>query len=205
MSSHPYTAAIKQKYAGMSDEELLLLAKKEGLDLTAEAVTLLREELGRRKIGADIMAELDREIIVRYGLKIKQSEEDVHADLYNKAWKFAFNSKANGQTDNETYSGLIQTGINSEYAYYILNSIKDKAEALAKDSLSAAQAGLVILIIGIFLVYYTFKLGHFQAAAVFVPVTGMLRIVTATVTKSKYQTIVDNIKSERDQQDVEQG
>ena len=41
MSPHPYTAAIKQKYAGMGDEEILLLAKKEGLDLTAEAVTLL--------------------------------------------------------------------------------------------------------------------------------------------------------------------
>src|SRR5665213_154782 len=137
MSPHPYTAAIKQKYAGMGDEEILLLAKKEGLDLTAEAVTLLREELGRRKIGADIMAELDREIIVRYGLKIKQFEEDVHADLYSKAWKFAFNAKANGQTDYETYSGLLQTGINSEYAYFILNSIKGKAEALVKDSISA--------------------------------------------------------------------
>lgn len=205
MSPHPYTAAIKQKYTGMSDEEILLLAKKEGLDLTAEAVTLLREELGRRKIGADIMAELDREIIVRYGLKIKQFEEGVHTDLYSKAWKFAFNAKANGQTDYETYSGLLRTGINSEYAYYILNSIKDKAEVLVKDSISAAQAGLVILIIGIFLVYYTVKLEHFQAAAALVPVAGMLRIVTATVTKSKYQTIVDNIKSERDQQDAEQG
>ena len=182
----------------MADEEILLFAKTEGMNLTSDALICLRDELNKRNIGREIMEALEHEIIFQYGLKVKKFEENAKLDIYIEAWNYAFKMKAGGHSDYEIHSGLQQMSISSEYAFYITSNLRKKAESLIKDSISDAQAGLVIMIIGFFLVYYSFQIGHFQAVAILIGVAGIFRIALSNIRKSRYQKIIDNIENEPD-------
>ena len=54
---------IQETYKNMYDQQLLDLAIEDGLNLTADAYKILREELKKRNIGSDIIQKLDHEII----------------------------------------------------------------------------------------------------------------------------------------------
>src|ERR1700743_213787 len=112
--------AIKEVYAAMGDEEILAFAKAAGLHLTADAISVLRDELRKRNIGEDIIREIEREIIFKYGLQAKKLADDVGKELFTRGLKLAIKMKLNAASNYELHEKLQDIGINSDYAFYII-------------------------------------------------------------------------------------
>lgn len=187
---------VRETYAAMGDSEILDLAKTEGLSLTSEAFLLLRDELAKRNIGADIIASLEHEIILRYGLRVKNLEDDFNKDLYEKGWDYAFKMKIKGISNYEIHKGLQDIGFNSEYAFYVINNLKEKSISLIEDLNKEAIAGIAIAVIGGFLVYISFKIERFEAAAILVLLGGFVRVFVSLIRKDKFEKLINNIDSE---------
>jgi hypothetical protein len=192
---------VRETYAVMGDSEILDFAKTEGLGLTSEAFLLLRDELTKRNIGADIIASLEHEIILRYGLRAKNLEEDFNKDLFAKGWDYAFKMKIKGLSNYEIHKGLQEIGFNSEYAYYVIGNLKEKSISLIEDSKMEAISGIAIAVIGGFLVYVSFRIERFEAPAILLLLGGFVRVFVSLVRKDKFEKLINNIDSELEQEE----
>lgn len=189
-------AVIRETYAAMSDPEILEFAEKEGLGLTSYAIVLLRDELRKRSIGADVIKSIEREIIFQYGLQAKKFEEDINKDIFLRAWNLAFKMKMNSASSYEIHHSLKESGISSEYAFYIISNLREKSDALRKDSITDVQAALAVTLVGTILVYISLKIERFEAGAFVVLAGGIVRTFISISKSDKFKRIVHIIDSE---------
>jgi hypothetical protein len=188
--------AVKDVYANMMDDELLLFASNEGLKLSSEAFLVLREELKRRDIGGDIVNKLEHEIIFQASIQKKQFGEDLNRNLYLRSLDFALSQKEKGVSNYDIYVGLIEQGISEEHSTYIVNRIDAWTEDLLKDSRLEIQSGVGIMLLGIIAIYATIQIGHFQLPAIMLLLVGVVRIFIFSTKKVKYNRILNRIRME---------
>lgn len=187
---------IQEAYENMYDEELLDFAKNEGLKVSADAFLVLREELNRREIGADIIQQLEHEIILQASLSSKRFTEDINKSLFNEAFEFCLNQKQAGASNYDIYAGLIEMGVEEEYANYMVNKIQDWTENLQKNSKTDLQVGVVILILGSMALYVAATNGRFEFVMILISIAGLVRIITSVNKNSRYKKILDAIREE---------
>lgn len=160
----------------MSDNQILSFAKENGMTLSSDGFLILREELNRRNIGSEILKELEHEIILHQSLQIKKIEEDVHRDLFQKAWEYAFTAREKGESDYIIFNELLKLDIREDYAHHIIRNIKTQAETLKKDAINEVQTGFGIFLVGLLLLYGAISIDRFQIPAGIVPIIGVVRI-----------------------------
>ncbi len=196
MSNEIDISRIHEAYANMYDEELLDFAKKEGARISADAFIVLREELNRREIGADIIQQLEHEIILQASLSSKRFTEDINKSLFNEAFEFCLSQKQAGTTNYDIYAGLIEMGVDEEYANYMVNKIQDWTENLQKSSKTDLQVGVIILILGSMALYVAATNGRFEFVMILISIAGLVRIITSVNKNSRYKKILDTIREE---------
>jgi hypothetical protein len=187
---------IQEAYANMYDEEILDFAKNEGLKVSADAFLVLREELNRREIGADIIEQLEHEIILQASLRSKRFTEDINKSLFNEAFEFCLSQKQAGAGNYDIYAGLIEMGVEEEYANYMVNKIQEWTENLQKNSKTDLQVGVVILILGTMALYVAATNGRFEFVMILISIAGLVRIITSVNKNSRYKKILDTIREE---------
>ena len=188
--------SVRAAYQYMGDEELLSFSKNEGLKLTTDAYLVLKEELQKRNIGANIIAQLEHEIILRYSLRQKKFEEDIHKDLFISSLEFALAAKRKGVSRYDIYAGLIEHGINEDYASYMINKLDEWAVKLHKGSVLEMQTGAGILVVGIIMLFMAVKIQQFEIVAGMILLTGLIRMLASWNRKNKFKKIIDTILSE---------
>lgn len=196
MSPKIEMTSVRAAYQYMGDEELLSFSKNEGLKLTTDAYLVLKEELQKRNIGANIIAQLEHEIILRYSLRQKKFEEDIHKDLFISSLEFALAAKRKGVSRYDIYAGLIEHGINEDYASYMINKLDEWAVKLHKGSVLEMQTGAGILVVGIIMLFMAVKIQQFEIVAGMILLTGLIRMLASWNRKNKFKKIIDTILSE---------
>lgn len=196
MSPKIELTSVRASYQYMGDEELLAFSKNEGLKLTTDAYLVLKEELQKRNIGAGIIAQLEHEIILRYSLRQKKFEEDIHKDLFISSLEFALASKRKSISRYDIYAGLIERGINEDYASYMINKLDEWAVKLHKGSVQEMQTGVGILVLGIVVLCMAVKIRQFEIPAGMILLTGLIRMLVSWNRKNKFKKIIDTILSE---------
>jgi hypothetical protein len=193
MSPRIELTRIREAYQYMGDEELLIFAKEEGLKLSTDAYLILKEELQKRTIGADILQQLEHEIILHYSLRQKRFEEDLHKDLFISSLEFALSAKHRGTSQYDIYAGLIERGINDDYASYMVNKLDEWALKLHKESTVEIQTGAGIFLLGIMVLCITVKIQRFEMAGAMIVITGLGRMLLSWNRKKKFKKIIDTI------------
>ncbi len=187
---------IREGYESMHDDQLLLFAEKEGLGLTSDAFLILREVLQSRNIGTEIIAKLEREIILKHSLNFKRMEEDFNNELLIKAYKTAFRLKADKKSDFEIHNALQEIGINTEYAYKMAKNMRGKLIELNDSASNETVVGLVIGGVGLLLVYISFQMERFVLPAFMALIFVIIRAVVSANRKKRYQEILAIIDEE---------
>jgi hypothetical protein len=187
---------IRRYYSNMEDEEILRFAKNENFKLTGDAFLILREELNRRSIGADILATIEHNIILQASIDKQKAIENFDRNLYEDAIEFAFLEKARGQSNYNIYVGLIEMGIDEGHSTSLINKLDEWAEELLRDSVNGMQAGVLIVILGIIACIVTLKIERFEIGAILLLIAGLIRIAIYASKWSKYKAILNNIKLE---------
>ena len=187
---------IKECYSGMYDDEILQFAEKNGLNLSSDAFLILREELKRRKIGQELLNNLEHEIILQSGILRKSFIEKFNTKLFDEAVNYALTQKEKGSSNYEIYSGLIEMGITEEYSNYIVNKIDDWTLSLKADSSLEIQTGIVMLLIGFGLLYITIEIEHFEAGAILFILISIFRIFSFSWKRNRYKKILLQIQNE---------
>lgn len=186
------TDQIRKNFSSMTDNQIINLAKENGRTLSSDGFLILREELNKRKIGSDILEELEHEIILQQSLQVKKFEEDIHRNLFVKVWEYAFTAREKGESDYEIFNKLLELDIKDDYAHHIVRNIKGQAEILKKDAISDIQAGVVIFFIGLLLLYGAISIGRFQIPAGIVPILGVVRIFIYMRKAERLKKIIDS-------------
>ena len=184
---------IQETYKNMYDQQLLDLAIEDGLNLTADAYKILREELKKRNIGSDIIQKLDHEIIFQNSLSIKNFKEKITEDLYENALQYALAQKNDRKSDYDIYSGLIEMGIPEPNANTIVNDLGSLTSNLHADSKLNVQAGVGITIVGLIAVFISLKIEHFIIPSFILVLIGIIKIFISLSQKTKYKQIQNNI------------
>jgi hypothetical protein len=187
---------IRHAYANMEDEELLNVAKTDGMKLYADAFVLLKEEMNKRGIGIEELKKLEHEIILRASLNNQRLDEDIDNNLFQQAIGFALSEKKKGTSNYDIYAGLIEMGVSDESASYMVNKIEEWTDRLHKDSKSEFQAGIGILILGVVLTYIAVSIGNFVIAASTLILIGAVRIIVGAYKNLRFKEILDQIEEE---------
>lgn len=188
--------AIRRYYSNMEDDEILTFAKDESFKLTGDAFLILREELNGRGIGADILEKIEHNIILLASIDKQKAIENLNKNLYEGAIEFAFSEKAKGTSRYNIYVGLIEKGIDEGNSNLIINRLDEWAEKLIRDAVNEMQAGVAIVILGIIVWVVTLKIERFEIGAILLLIIGLLRIAIYANKRSRYKTILNNIKLE---------
>lgn len=198
MKSNTDLVELRENYAKMGDDEILMFVKEEGLKLKADAFLIMREELKRRGIAEDILGAIEHEIILKASIDKQRVSDNLNDDLYNDALGFAFSQKEKGSSDYDIYVGLIEKGIDERHANIIVNKLDEWANKLVKDAIKEIQSGFVIMILGVIAIFVTIEIKHFEYAAIILLLGGIIRIVASSIKKGKSQKILENIKLEKE-------
>lgn len=193
-------AVIKEKYAQMSDEALLSFAKTEGLKLTSDAFLLLREEFKRRELDSTVMLQLEHEIILRHSLNRRQSEMEQLAAFDTAVWEYAFEQKMKGVSSYEIHQGIINMGVSSEDAYFVINNLKKRALVIKADASLDVSAGYGIIVLGIVASYIFFSIDRFELVGIMIIIAGIVRLFTAMMRKEKALKVIEHL-TEKDERE----
>ncbi|HRN70869.1 MAG TPA: hypothetical protein PLS49_06850 [Candidatus Woesebacteria bacterium] len=189
------TDQIRENFSNMTDDQIINFANEHGRTLSSDGFLILREELNRRNIGSDIIKELEHEIILQQSLQVKKFEEDIHRNLFVKAWECAFIAREKGESDYEIFNKLLELDVKDDYAHYIVRNIKGQAEVLKKDATTEIQAGIGIFLIGLLLLYVATSIDRFQIPAGMVPILGIIRIFLYLRKVDRFKKIIASYNS----------
>lgn len=191
-------AVIKELYAQMSDEALINFAKTEGKELTSTAFLLLKEEFKKRELHSQVIDELGHSIILQQSLKERQFPLDFASDLTPQIWDYAFEEKMKGVSSHDIYHGIMKMGIASEYAYFVINNLKNRALAIKKDASSDVSAGYGIIVLGIVVLYVLYSMGRLESIGVVIIIVGIIRLFSAMMRKEKAMKVIENLTEQPD-------
>ena len=192
MQDRLITDQIRENFSSMSDSQILNFAKESGMTLSSDGFLILREELNKRNIGSDILKGLEHEIILQQSLQVKKFEEDIHCDLFQKAWEYSFTAREKGESDYTIFNGLLKLDVKEDYAHHIIRKIKVQAEILKKDAIAEVQAGFGIFLVGLLLLYGAISIDRFQIPAGIVPILGVIRIFVYTRKAERLKKIISS-------------
>ena len=190
-------AIVKERFAALSDSQLLTIAQQEFQDLTPEAIVLLLNELRRRNIGADLIEELEEKMITQHNINVDKHNFELETDLIERGLTTCFKMKSNNATDYQIHEALLKMGFNSEASFYIIRSMEERAEEGIKNAHFNFLASGGVILLGLLFVYLSFKIERFEAGAFIVVIAGIARAVTSTITRNKLEKIVMVIRKER--------
>ncbi|HEY9342678.1 MAG TPA: hypothetical protein VIQ23_13925 [Hanamia sp.] len=120
----------KEQYSKMPDEELIRFAKNESQHLTIESFRLLLSEFENRNLDIGILelVETDKEL----SKLNKQSsfEQKTAQEFEQSILEYALTEKGKGTPNIDIYNGLLQKGLNEEYAFMFIQTLSWKAKSL---------------------------------------------------------------------------
>lgn len=190
--------AIKEKYSLMSDDALIHFARTEGNKLTSTAFWILKEEFQKRDLDMEVIKDLEHDIILQHSLNVRQFQFEFSADLTKRVWEYAFEQKMKGVSSYEIYEGIMNMGIPSEYAYFVINNLKKRALEVKKDASAGVSAGYGIIVLGIIVLYIMYSMGRLQSIGVVIIVVGIVRLFTAMMRREKVTKVIENL-TEKDE------
>jgi hypothetical protein len=193
-------AVIKEKYSRMSDESLIHLAKTEGSQLTATAFLLLKEEFQERDLDMQVIRDLEHNIVLRQSLNETQHQFDLSTNFTKRVWEYAFEQKMKGVSSYKIYEGIMNMGVTSDDAYFVINTLKARALEVKKDASADVSAGYGIIVLGIVVLYILYSMGRLQSIGVVIIVVGVVRLFTAMMRKEKVTKVIENL-TEKDEKD----
>ena len=200
MDIDPYY--IREQYRKMTDEELFHFASNESDGLTPQSFVLLRDEFVRRDLDLAVMesAQVDRDLAD--ALKLSALETSAANTFIGGIWEFVFEEKENGASDEEIFDGLRSKSITAEYAWMMIQSIEPRAKAAINKVTGEITVGRVLVIVGasLFLITLsnTIKGGGFMLFGASLIIGGSVRLYRSLHAKKKFETILENIREEKE-------
>lgn len=184
----------------MSDEALTHFAKTEGSKLTSTAFLLLKEEFQKRELDIEVIRDLEHNIILRQSLNERQFQSDFSDNLTMRVWEYAFEQKMKGVSSYKIYEGIMNMGIASEDAWFVINNLKRRALEVKKDASGDVSAGYGIIVLGIIVLYILYSMGRLQSIGVVIIVVGIVRLFTAMMRRERVTKVIENL-TEKDEKD----
>lgn len=190
---------IRDTYADMQDDELLYFARKDGQKLAPEAFLILRDELRQRRIGEDLLKEMEHEIILQDSLKRQQMALDLKLNSLKDAIEYALKQKEEGTTNYDIYVGLIQLGLSEPNAKSLLNNLDQVVREGHQDAIRDVQAGVALFAVGLIAFYVTVQIGQFQFPAAIWALVAVIKTFIAIHRKNRMQNLQTVLKKEEEQ------
>ncbi|HMJ47422.1 MAG TPA: hypothetical protein VK498_08830 [Ferruginibacter sp.] len=193
---------VREQYQRMSDSELIRLAENESVSLTLESFHLLKAEFKSRNLDFSVVesAQVDRELAE--ATKLAEFEKNTAAVFTETIWKFAFDEKELGKTNEEIYNSLLKKNITSDYAFMLIESIESRSRELINSFENEIIVGWILFILGIGLSMFILNSTSNNATLVIwgpiLIIGGIIRLATSYNKKRKFQTIVNNIEAEKE-------
>ncbi|MDF2189107.1 hypothetical protein [Paraflavitalea sp. CAU 1676] len=200
MSSSIDPQRIRETYSAMSDSALIDFARHEGYKITADAFLVLREELRKRNIGADIVHYMEHEIILQDSLKRKKFSEQHKLNNLSDSVAYAFKQKVEGVSNFDIYAGLIEMGIPEQQAGEMVNQLEDWALELRKDATLEIQTGIGLVIVGLIAVLVALNIHFLVLGAILLLFSGVIRIMTGNSKRKRFDAVLTVFQQEKEDQ-----
>jgi hypothetical protein len=193
-------AAIKEKYSQMSNDALISFARTEGTKLTSTAFLILKDEFKERDLDMQVIKDLEHDIILQHSLNVKDFQFEFSVDLTRSVWEYAFEQKMKGVSSYKIYEGIMNMGIPSEHAYFVINNLKKRAVEIRKDASNDVSAAYAIIVLGIIVLYILYSMERLESIGVVIIVVGIIRLFTSMMRKEKVTKVIENL-TEKDEKE----
>lgn len=193
-------AAIKEKYSQMSDDALIHFARTEGNKLTSTAFWILKDEFKERDLDMQVIKDLEHDIILQHSLNVRDFQFEYSVDLTRRVWEYAFEQKMKGVSSYKIYEGIMNMGVPSEHAYFVIDNLKKRAIEIKKDASNDVSAGYGIIVLGIIVLYILYSMGRLESIGVMIIIVGIVRLFTAMMRKEKVSKVIENLTEKDDKE-----
>lgn len=192
---------IKERYAQMSDDELIHLLKTEGREITESAFEALKQEFQARHLDISSFDSVEAAKSLKLSETIAMAKESVSNDFQSSLWTYAFDMKRNGKSDEEIFSGLLGKGVDEEHSSLMIKTLESKITEVIASCDTEVRYGIFIFAAGLIITYLTYSLaanGGTYVVAWGAIVFGAVRFFRGLSHKDKYQAVLTNIQAERE-------
>ncbi|MEO6732560.1 MAG: DUF308 domain-containing protein [Ferruginibacter sp.] len=185
----------------MPDYELIRFAKNESQHSTMESFHLLKSEFESRNLDIGVLEEVETDRLLSNMDNKSNFEKATSIEYTEMIWKFAFDQKLQGKTNDEIFNSLITKGVGEPYAFMLLESLESKSRELVDNFDTEIIVGWILIVAG-FVTLYLVRTETFKSIVALYGLLGIIggivRLSTSYTKKKKYQTIVNNIQEEKD-------
>ena len=192
---------IKENYARMRDEELILLSKEDGRDLSSEAITALYQEFVKRKLDTSTISAMRIQKIEEHQKGMENAANEEVLKFEAKLFDHAFEGIMNEKTDEEIAAGLIKLGLTDQEAILLLLCLDQRATEIEKHFTSVMLKGLGIGLLGILITAISYSSSVTGSTYIFAwgaIGSGLLVFFSSLKRKDKYANILIMLKERKE-------
>lgn len=182
----------------MTDEQLLLFAKEEGLTLTPEALLILRNEFKSRDIDQAILEDIGDGTLLQERNQVSNVENLVHAQFNTSMLSHAMNETRDGKSKDEIWSGLLESGLPEEQAALLISQVEPAAKKLLSNATTSLLIGIFICLAGMAIHLINpsrFDISPVEILANCAILIGAFKIIKGVIDRKKYLTVLANLKN----------
>ena len=191
----------------MTDGELeQLLQQADGL--RRDAFLALKVECRKRNIMVEMVKEKENSLINANIERIRENISKEDKKWWNGVLSYAFERKFNNASNDEILAGLLGMRASLDEALYIENNLQKLAGERLNQASTDRIGGTVKTIGGMAIITIVFLASLGNNAMIFggiIMVFGLVEIANAASRKSRYQTIIQNIENQTQEQDGDVG
>jgi hypothetical protein len=190
---------LKENYSRMTDSQLIHLVETEGHQITPDALRVLREEFSNRKLDSEVFGVVETNHNIKKHQSIETFQENAEVDFAETIWKYVFDEKIDGKSNNDILNGLSERGIGETDRLAIIGEIESKAEVMFskydKDSFNGGAICLIGILVTVVTFVFALKGGTYIIAWGAI-IFGAIRYFRGLSNKKKFRTLLSNIKHE---------
>lgn len=198
------TAMIRENYANMQDGQLIAIANQDGHVLTPEAFQILREEFKKRNLDYSHIESAEQTKIQIHEDKIQKIKESVADDFLKEIWKYIFDEKEKGASNEIILKGLQERGVDEPHSSQMLTNFPAKVKEIIGRSDTKMIGGGLSFIIGIFVTLGTYSQAMTSGGTYIVAwgavVFGAIGFFSGSAEKSKYKRLLNKIEEQENAQ-----
>ena len=189
-------ADVKERYATMSDTDILRLAD-ESSSLTHEAFLVLKQEFKKRTLDNTIISYQQQIRIEQKKQVVRDNITQSRQDFAGNILELVLNAKYNNHSDKEICEQLVEQGISQEQTLKILEQLEAIVGKMKESNQNDIIAGAILFIVGVIVSVATFNAsinGRIGVVAWGAILVGAIKIVNGENNKSRLKVIGNNVQ-----------
>ena len=134
----------------------------------------------------------------------KKLAEDIKGYRYKEAIQLMLSKKYQKSGNHDLYGGLLDLGVDDEYAYYLVGKFGDYAAEMKEQAIKTIKYSIILMALGVIGFCIALATGRYIGSICILILAGTGQLIVFLIRKRQYEKVLTIIQQEKALRDKQQ-